>query len=320
MAQQPTSDHFHINSPLVESVRLSQLLGAPVYLKLDALQPSGSFKIRGLGIKCWKAVHERGVKLLVSSSGGNAGMAVAYSGRKLGVPVTVVVPESTPQMMREKIAAEGAKVVVHGAVWSEANDFAMKLANQEGAALIHPFDDPEIWTGHTTIVKEISQQLTTPPSAILCTVGGGGLMCGILEGLHSVGWQSVQLIAIETEGAAKLYPAVQKGELVTIPAITSIAKTLGASRLCEGAWEWTKKHTVHSRVVSDLETVKACYQFAEDHRILVEPSCGAGLAAVYESKLKDLELSEGLVIIVCGGSIVNFELLEGWLKQFNIRK
>ena len=85
----------------------------------------------------------------------------------------------------------------------------------------------QIWTGHTTIVKEISQQLTTPPSAILCTVspryryiltsidtchqvGGGGLMCGILEGLHSVGWQSVQLIAIETEGAAKLYPAVQK--------------------------------------------------------------------------------------------------------------
>lgn len=304
---------FHIQTPLLESQPLSQLLGHPVFLKMEALQPTGSFKIRGIGRLCQQE-YEKGARHLVASSGGNAGLAVAYAGRQLGVRVTVFVPSTTPQMMREKIEAEGATVIVEGDDWSQADQRAQKLVQEEKVAYIHPFDHPTLWEGHATMIEEIHKQIPKKPGAVALAVGGGGLLCGVLAGLQKVGWTDVPVVALETEGAASFAAAVKAGKVIRLNKIDTIAKSLGAPWVAVQALEWTKRHKIIPWVVSDREAVNAALRFADDHRVLVEPACGAALAAVYE-RLEPVREVESLVVIVCGGAGVTLELLRKWGKE-----
>jgi len=145
---------LHQVTPVIESTILSKQVGCRVFLKLDTAQQTGSFKIRGLGKLCQKAVLERGCKHLVSSSGGNAGLAVSYAARKLSVPATIVVPTTTASLMREKMTVEGATVIIHGDVWAQAHQHATLLASQiPNSELIHPFDHPDIWFVICTILS-----------------------------------------------------------------------------------------------------------------------------------------------------------------------
>jgi len=299
---------------------LGSLVGAKVFLKMDCLQPSGSFKIRGIGYCCNKAVQSLNCTNFITSSGGNAGLAVAYAGRKLNVPVTVVVPETTPESMRNLIIAEGAQVQIFGNVWDRAHEKAVSLCLDSTYRYIHPFDDVDIWTGHSTIIQEVFDSKMKKPSVIVTVVGGGGLLCGILEGLHKVGWNDVPIIACETEGAASFNAAVTKGELVTLDAITSIAKSLGAKRICNEAFEWTKKHRIISHLVTDRMALNALLNFADDHRTLVEPACAAGLAAIYDKcpqliEIVSKERDPVVLVIVCGGNMVSVEKLKEWKDQ-----
>ncbi|MGO2136078.1 pyridoxal-phosphate dependent enzyme [Marinobacter sp.] len=289
---------LHIETPLIESRAMSATTGRSVWLKLDALQPPGSFKIRGIGYAC-KTYLARGARRFVSSSVGNAGLAVAYAGRRLGVPVTVVVPETTTERAQALLRLEKAEVIVHGASWQEANDLAQSLVG-ESDAFLHPFDDPLLWQGHGTLIDEVFR-FGLKPDAVVLSVGGGGLMSGVVEGLHRNGWSDIPVFAVETTGAASFQAAVKAGHTVELEQITSIATSLGAKRVCENAFQWTKKHPIQSVVVSDQSALTACERFLDDHRILVEPACGASLAIVYEHapELKDFS---NILVVVCGGA------------------
>lgn len=151
------------------------------------------------------------------------------------------------------------------------------------------------------------------PGLLVVSVGGGGLLCGLLEGMHRLGWQDVPVLAVETEGAASYAAAVNAGHLVTLPAITSIATTLGARTVAEKALDWYSNHPVISWVVSDRQAVEACLRFADDHRVLVEPACGASLSVVYENA-PPLEGRGSVLVVVCGGAGATRELLEKWDK------
>lgn len=303
---------LHTVTPLWESRALTSSLGMSVFLKMEALQPTGSFKIRGIGHAC-QASCEAGATHLVSSSGGNAGYAVAYAGRRLETDVTVFLPESTPSWMPESIRQEGARVVEHGATWDDAHTHASELARREGAAYIHPFDDPRIWSGHASMVEEVAA--TGPkPGAVVLSVGGGGLLCGFLEGLHRVGWNDVPVIAVETEGAASFVASVAAGRLVTLDRIASVATSLGARTVTAEALAWTLRHEITPWTVSDRAAVDACLRFAGDHRILVEPACGAALSTIY-GRARPLVGQEPILVIVCGGAGVNLSLLKEWHSQ-----
>ena len=234
---------------------------------MESAQPSGSFKLRGMGRACATAAAH-GAAHLVSSSGGNAGYAVAYAGRALGLPVTVVVPSRTAARMRDLIAAEGATVVVHGDVWDEAHAHALALAASLGGQVIHPFDAPEVWDGHATLVEEAAADMPKP-EVVVVSVGGGGLMCGVLEGMHRVGWHDVPLVAVETHGAASYAAALAAGSPVTLPAITTLALTLGAKRVCDEAVRWSTRHPITPWQCDDRAAVTACSRFLDDHRTLV---------------------------------------------------
>jgi L-serine/L-threonine ammonia-lyase len=299
---------LHIETPYFESQALSIHAGRAVWLKMEALQPPGSFKIRGVGLACQTHV-QRGAKRFVSSSGGNAGIAVAYAGRQLGVPVTVVVPQTTTERAKALIRQEGAEVVVHGPSWQEANALAVSMLTPSDA-FIHPFDDPLLWQGHATMVDEMAAQ-GTRPDAVVLSVGGGGLLSGVLEGLHRNGWADVPVVAVETAGADSFAQSVAAGKRVTLPAITSIATSLGARQVCQQAWDWTARHTIHPVVVSDAEALAACAAFVSDQRVVVEPACGAALAAVY-GRLPVLAPFKTVAVIVCGGVTASLEQMKQW--------
>lgn len=303
---------LHIETPLVESRPLGAAAGRKVWLKLEALQPPGSFKLRGIGHAC-ETYKARGARRFVSSSGGNAGLAVAYSGRALNVPVTVVVPETTTERAVELLRLEGAEVVVRGASWQEANGFAHSLVGPTDAFL-HPFDDPLVWHGHATLIDEVSRA-GLKPDAVVLSVGGGGLLSGVAEGLHRNGWPDVPIIAVETEGAASFRAALKAGRTVELERITSIATSLGAKRVCERALQWSKEHPVQSVVLSDQSALAACERFLTDQRILVEPACGASLAAVYESA-PELDHYETLLAVVCGGATSTLRQIRAWAKGY----
>jgi len=296
---------LHLNTPLLNSQALSQLSGSNVWLKMDALQPCGSFKIRGIGLAC-QTRYEQGARRFISSSGGNAGLAVAWAGRTLGVPVTVVVPETTSARAKELLHLEQAEVIVHGASWLEANDFALTLKGERDAFL-HPFDDPLLWQGHATMIDEVVASGVRPDVVVL-SVGGGGLLSGVIEGLQRNGLHDIPVIAVETEGAASFRAAIEAGQPVALEHINTVATSLGAKKVCEQAVKLVGRHPVISEVVTDEEAVRASRRFIDDHRVVTEPACGASLACIYEQKAV-LKPFRNPLVIVCGGATMSAEQL-----------
>jgi len=303
---------LHIETPLFESRSMTLQAGRDIWLKLEAMQPPGSFKIRGIGLAC-QEYFRRGARRFISSSGGNAGIAVAYAGRRLCVPVVVVVPETTTERARTLIRQEGADVVVHGSSWQEANALALSMVT-ESDAFLHPFDDPLLWRGHATMIDEVVRT-GVKPDAIVLSVGGGGLLCGVVEGLQRNGWTEVPVIAVETVGAASYAQSVEAGYRVELAAITSIATSLGARQVCEQSLICAGKHPIRNVVVSDGAAVAACNRFLDDQRLVVEPACGASLALVYDSA-PELEGLASVLVIVCGGVTVSAEQLRQWSMQY----
>jgi len=302
---------LHIETPLVESRALSVAAGRGVWLKLDALQPSGSFKLRGVGHACesWRA---RGARRFVSSSGGNAGLAAAYAGRALAVPVVVVVPETTTARAQELLRLEAAEVIVHGASWQEANAHAQSLLGPDDA-FIHPFDDALLWQGHATLVDEVCRAGFVPDAVVL-SVGGGGLLSGVVEGLRRNGLGAVPVVAVETEGAASLHAALQAGRPVELTRIASVATSLGAKQVCARAFELAQTHPLRSVLVSDESALAACERFLADHRLLVEPACGAALALAYD-RASELAGFGKVLFVVCGGATATLDQIRQWSAQ-----
>lgn len=285
------------------------------FVKMDAYQPTGSFKIRGIGLLCQRLKAE-GAQAFVSSSGGNAGYAAAYAGRALEVPVTVVVPTTTPAFMRDRIKTLGANVIVEGDVWDVADQVAQAIVARGEAAYVPPFDHPILWEGHSSLVDEILQAGPTP-DAIVVAVGGGGLLCGVAEGLARHGLDEVAIIAVETQGAASLARAMEAGRPITLDRIETIASSLGARRVAETAFEWSQRRLIVPVVVSDADAVLACMRFADDHLALVEPACGAALSLAYDNHPALMPYG-CLAVIACGGVVVSLEKLASWSTQFGL--
>ena len=328
-----------VETPLIESSTLSRAAGCRIFLKLENLQPAASFKSRGIGNLILQQVahHSRGnpaAKLhFYSSSGGNAGLACVTAARSLGYPASVVVPETTDVAMIAKIKAAGAtEVVQYGSSWKFADEHlrseVIPKAEQRGeyGVYIPPFDHPDIWKGASTMVEEIQKQMPAGerPDAIVCSVGGGGLLAGIIQGLDTVGWSkggnAVKVLAVETDGAHSLRYSLEQGELSEMDKITSIAKSLGALQVCQDAFEKAQRPNVRSVVLSDAEACMGCWRLADDERILVEPACGVSVALAYDGRLK--HLIKGLtgesivVVVVCGGSGVTLEKVLEWREAY----
>ena len=300
---------LHVTTPTIRSTEFSLRAGLEVFLKLESIQPCGSFKLRGVGHAC-RVLHERGAKRFVSSSGGNAGYAVAYAGNKLGVPVTVVVPETTTERAKTLIQREGAQVVVHGSSWQEANAHAQELLDSQ-SEFIHPFDHPLLWEGHASMIDELVVQCAKP-DVVICSVGGGGLLAGVGEGLLRNGWADVGILAVETEGTASFAAALNSGQPVELPGVSGLATSLGARQVCQRSVELTRQLTIKSHVLTDALAVRGCADLLDAHRLLTEPACGASIASL--DKVRDaFPDASRVAVIVCGGVGVTVGQLQQWV-------
>lgn len=240
-------------------------------------------------------------------------------------PATVVVPLSTKPMMIAKLRAAGAHhVVQHGASWREADNFLREqlLERDENGVYVPPFDHPDIWTGNATMMAEVAEQLgEASPDVVVCGVGGGGLFNGVMQGLDDLGWSDVPVLAVETKGADSLNVSLEAGELVTLPGITSLATSLGATRVSDKTFEYAQRVNVKSVVLSDAEAAMGCWRLADDERLMVELASGVNVALCYNGKLEEvlgrrLTKESNVVIILCGGSGVTVEMLVDWRRQF----
>lgn len=294
-----------IKTPLLKKEE-DRLEGKNIWYKMDALQPTGSFKVRGMENAARKAAR-KGCRKLLSSSGGNAGMAVAYVGRALGLPVKVVLPQSTPKPVAAALENLGAEVEIKGAEWDDSNIYCLSLCEEDNTiAYLPPFDLPEIWDGHATLVDELKEQLPKQPDLIICSVGGGGLVNGVVAGCKRNGWEQTDILAVETIGADSLNTAFDAKELISIPAITSAAKSLGARTVSKQTFEYAMSGRILPVRVTDEQALHASRRFADEMRVLVEPACGASLAVMYEN-LEILRNYKNIVIEICGGSKVHLE-------------
>ncbi|EPF80675.1 pyridoxal-phosphate dependent enzyme [Acinetobacter rudis] len=293
-----------IQTPLLYSSKLSQLNQCQVWLKMESSQPTGSFKLRSIGRAC-ESHARQGAQHFICSSGGNAGIAVAYAARMLNLKATIVVPETTSAKARDLIEQQGAHLIVHGASWVEANNLALSLVDAD-SVYIHPFDDPLLWDGVAELIDEVIAEGLTPDAVVL-SVGGGSLLSGVIQGLdrHQL---AIPIYAVETEGTASLHAAMQAGQHVSLDQVTGIATTLAARQVCKQAFELSQNHDVHSLKVTDQDTVTSCLAFLDDQRILVEPACGASLSVLYQQKIQ-FKPTDRVLVIVCGGAGIDLKQL-----------
>lgn len=302
---------LHSRTPLV----LHRELSTPdqrIWLKLENLQPCGSYKLRGIGALCQHA-HLQGKRRLIAPSGGNAGIAAAYAGRELGMEVEVIVPTTTPEPTRARIRALGADVLVFGDAWDQSNELALERAREDDAEYIPAFDHPLIWEGHSTLIDEIVEDLPTV-DAIVASVGGGGLLSGILLGLDRYRRNDCRVIAVETEGAASFHAALEAGHPVSIGRITSIAKSLGALQVAQWPVDAIRKVPHASVVLSDAEAISGTIRYADEARQLVEPACGVSLAVAYQ-RHASLDGARDVVVIVCGGVSISASQIAAWKAE-----
>ncbi len=195
-----------------------------LYLKLENLQITGSFKARGAVNKLLSLSPEQVARGIVTASGGNHGLGVAYAGWLAHVPATIYLPHSTPLIKVQKLESWGAKVVFEGAVWDDANRAALEAAERDNLTYFHPFADPAVIAGQGTISLEI---FADEPhiDVLLVAIGGGGLISGISIAAKAMN-PSIKIIGVEPVGAATLYESVRAGRVIELAEIRTEANTL----------------------------------------------------------------------------------------------
>jgi threonine dehydratase len=252
--------------------------GREVSLKLEHLQAAGVFKIRG-ALNALLAGRESGRRdaSVVTASGGNHGLGVATAARWLGIPATVYVPATVPDIKASRIAAAGAEVVKTGRVYADAERAAREFAAGQGRFYVHAYDDPAVVAGQGTLAGEIASDLPGC-DVVAVPVGGGGLLAGVSGGLAAIGHPAV-VVGVEPEGCPTLHAAVEAGEPVDVGADSVAASALGASRIGGLALAAYRANPVGLALVSDKEIIAARDRLWEEFRLAVEPAAATVFAA-----------------------------------------
>lgn len=289
---------FVKRTPLEHSHTLSQYLGTNVFVKLELLQKTGSFKARGAFNKLLSLSPEERKRGIVAISGGNHAQAVAYASSVLNVDAVVLMPQSTPQNYVEATMNYGAMVDLQPTI----TDAFAKIQDYKSAGriFIHPFDDPFVMAGQGTVGLEIMQDLPGVTDIIL-SIGGGGFQGGVSTSVKALK-SGTRIWGVETVGADAMSQAIRVGHPVELPAITSIAKTLGAPSVSAQTLAIAQENLEDVLLVSDEEAVQALKFILERLKILTEPAASCTLAAAL--RLKDrFNKDNNLVLVLCGGNL-----------------
>ncbi|MEJ6024218.1 threonine/serine dehydratase [Ramlibacter sp. PS4R-6] len=287
--------HFIRRTPLLKLP--GKALGVAndeVWLKLEHLQAGGSFKARGmLNRLLANPIPASGV---IVASGGNAGIATAAAARELGVPCEVFVPTVCSPAKQQKLRELGAKVVVTGAVYGEALEACIARQGETGALMTHAYDQPEVVAGAGTIGREIEEQGSGLPDAVLVSVGGGGLIAGIAAWCED----RTRVIALEPQLAPTLHRAREAGGPVDVAVSGVAADSLGAKRVGAIAWDITQRWVRESHLLADEAIREAQLVLWKEFKLAVEPAAAVPLAALRAGIAADARRA---CLVVCGANL-----------------
>jgi threonine dehydratase len=289
-------------SPVIRSPRLSDQLGVPVWLKLECLQPPGSFKVRGAASKMLAlppAQRDRGV---ITASGGNHGAAVAYIARRLGIPATICVPEGVDPVKLRAIRDSGAEAVASGRTYDDAFEVARELERDRGLSYVHAFDDPDVIAGQGTIGLELVEQVPGL-TAVVAAVSGGGLVGGL--GAALAGREPrIAVIAASARNAAAMVASLRAGHPVDVPEQGTLAEVLGGGIGLDNRWSLSAvREYVDEHVLVTEDEIAAGMLFAlQVHRVVAEGGGSVALGAALAGRLPPLD---GPLAIVISGSNVD---------------
>lgn len=294
-------------TPLVEEPALGALLGRRVLLKLESLQATGSFKVRGAAFRLAAlSVEERRRGVVVCSSG-NHGRAVAWVAARMGVPATVCLPSWVDPVKLDAARAAGAEVVLAGATFDEAEAHAVARARESGRVYVSAYDDPWVIAGQGTVALEILDALDEPPSAVVVPLSGGGLAGGIAAALRSrLGDAAPPVVAASAERAAVMVASVRAGHPVELPEEETVAGALSGGIGLDNRWSFPLvRDLVAEHVVVPEEAVRAAMAWAfREWRLVVEGGGAVAPAAPLSGAWRPAEGRPGpVVVIVSGGNV-----------------
>ncbi len=297
-------------SPLERSKSFSTMSGAEVYLKLENLQTTGSFKVRGAYNKIRSLSAAEAARGVLCASAGNHAQGVAYAATQLGVKSTVFMPIFAPPLKVIATRAYGAKVVLTGETFDDAFRAAAEFGRESGATFVHPFNDPLIIAGQGTVGLELFEQLRDVDE-VLVPVGGGGLIAGIAIALKQLN-PRIRVIGVEAEGAQSMKASVAAGRPVVLTSVDTIADGIAVKSPGNLTFEAASRLVDDLVTVSDAEIARTAYLLLQRAKILAEPAGVAAMAAVLFNRT---EAKGKKVIPVISGGNINMSILEQILDK-----
>jgi threonine dehydratase len=289
-----------ILTPCPESIPLSEITGARIVCKLDNFQRTGSFKERGARNALLRLPARSRRLGVVAASAGNHALGLAYHGRLLGIPVTVVMPEFAPLIKITTCRRLGARVILHGNDFAEARAEAERLVSEQGLAHIHGFDDPDIIAGQGTLGLEILEQVPDL-DAIVCPVGGGGLLAGVSIAVKALR-PRVKVIAVESVATGNLSAALRAGRPVRVPRHATLADGLATLTVGDRAFRNLKGRVDRVVRVEEKWISLAILRMLELEKTVVEGAAAVPLAAMMSGQIPGLK-GKRVALVVCGGNI-----------------
>ncbi|OUR99747.1 threonine ammonia-lyase [Halobacteriovorax marinus] len=304
-----------IKTPSTYSSNLSKIVKCNVYLKLENLQLTGAYKVRGALNRLMNLSDEEKANGVIASSAGNHAQGVALAAKKQGIEATIVMPVTTPLSKIQGTKKFGAKVILHGNFYDEAYTKALEIQAKEGQTFIHPFNDEDIIAGQGTIGLELFESIPDLDTVII-PIGGGGLISGISIALKTLN-PKIRIIGVEAAQIAAMKASVEAGKIVEIPKERTIADGIAVTTVKENTFEIVQKYVDEIVTVSELEMAHAIMTLLEVEKVLVEGAGAAAFAALSHGKIKGIE-GKKVGVIVSGGNIdINFlsKVLERGLSE-----
>lgn len=286
-------------TPLEFSQTFSRLSNNRVYMKLENLQKTGSFKVRGSYNKIISLSKEEKRRGVIAASAGNHAQGVAYSSSMIGIPCTIVMPKGAPLSKIQATQSYGANVILHGDVFDESLEYARKLQQETGATFVHPFDDPTVIAGQGTIGLELFDQLDHI-DAVVCPVGGGGLLAGLAIAMKQKK-PTIRIYGVESAACASTTAAKQYNQPVMITPSNTIADGIAVKRIGDLTFSYIQKYVDDIVCVEETDISRTMLYLLERNKLLVEGSAACSLAALLYKKIP-LE-GKNIVAILSGGNV-----------------
>jgi len=287
-------------TPCAHSESLSKILGCSLYLKLENLQITGSFKERGAHNKILQLNESQRASGVIAASAGNHAQGVAHTASKLHIPATIVMPETTPLAKIQGTQELGANIVLYGSCYDEAFERAQQLQQEHGYTLIHAFDDPEIIAGQGTIGLEILEQVPEV-DIVVVPIGGGGLIAGIALAIKETRPQAL-LIGVEAERMPAMKTSVKAGKVTALRPANTIADGISVARVGQLTLPIVQQYVSDIVTASEEETAHAIMTLLEREKTLAEGAAAVGFAALTNGHIQHIQ-GKKVVVLISGGNI-----------------